>query len=68
MIKFFKRQIQCLPNKKLVYGKSFITDRILCLGIYIYVIKYYNLTSLKLGYAFRNTGKLFESGRFKIDI
>lgn len=68
MIKVFKRQIQCLPNKKLVYGKSFMTDRILCLGIYIYVIKYYNPTSLKPDYAFRNTGKLFESERLKIDI
>ena len=68
MIKVFKRQIQCLPNKKLVYGKSFMTDRIFCLGIYIYVIKYYNPTSLNPGYAFRNTGKLFESERLKIDI
>ena len=45
-----------------------MTDRIVCLGIYIYVIKYYNPTSLNPGYAFRNTGKLFESERLKIDI
>ena len=65
IIKVFKRQIQCLPNRKLVYGESFMTDRILCLGIYVYVIKDYNTTSLKPDYAFRNTGKLFESKGLK---
>jgi len=45
-----------------------MTDRILCLGIYVYVIKYYNTTTLKPDYAFRNTDKLFESERLKIDI
>ena len=42
-----------------------MTDRILCLGIYVYVIKDYNTTSLKPDYAFRNTGKLFESKGLK---
>ena len=42
-----------------------MTDRILCLGIYVYVIKDYNPTSLKPDYAFRNTGKLFESKGLK---